>query len=386
MDTDRSIADSETLAIARELISRESISPHDAGCQEVIARYLADLGFTIEQMVFTDVTNLWATHEGSEAGPVFAFAGHTDVVPTGPLSSWQTDPFEPTLKDGMLYGRGAADMKGSLAAMLTAVKRFLEENARHKGTIAFLITSDEEADAINGTAKVMETLGSRGVAIEWCIVGEPSSSELLGDVVRIGRRGSLNGTLKVLGQQGHVAYPLDAVNPIHESLQALADLAAVTWDEGNERFPPTSMQISNIHAGMGVNNVIPGELEVVFNLRFSTESTEASLKSRTHAVLDAYKFDYQLDWSLSGNPFMTHDGALIEAVQTTLSERAGMNTELSTSGGTSDGRFIAPTGTQVVELGPCNKTIHKIDECVSIADLNELSQIYSQILEKLVRS
>lgn len=379
--------DETTLELTKQFIRAASVSPVDAGCQKLIARFLADLGFDIEHMPFGNVENLWATRsQGREntSGPVFVFAGHTDVVPPGPLGEWQTDPFEPVIKGDVLYGRGAADMKGSLAAMLTGVQRYLATTKIYNGTIAFLITSDEEADAINGTAKVIEELRTRGTPITWCIVGEPSSSEKLGDVVRIGRRGSLNATLTIKGQQGHIAYPDDASNPIHSALQALADLAAVTWDGGNDFFPPTSMQISNIHSGTGVNNVIPGEMTVLFNFRYSTGSTKESLKSRTMDILENYNFEYHLDWSLSGEPFITEGGELIPAVQSCLKESLGIETELSTSGGTSDGRFIAPYGAQVVELGPCNKTIHKINECVSIKELQQLSRLYTSILQKML--
>ncbi len=378
--------DDETLSLAKSLIKAESISPRDEGCQQLIADYLTDIGFDIEHMPFGDVSNLWATRNGQpdSTQPTFVFAGHTDVVPPGPICDWSTDPFEPTLVGDMLYGRGAADMKGSLSAMLTGTKRFLEEHGSFNGNIGFLITSDEEAEATNGTVKVLETLKKRRTPINWCLVGEPSSSNSLGDVVRVGRRGSLNGTLRIIGQQGHVAYPNDAVNPIHIALQALADLAATKWDEGNEYFPPTSMQMSNIHSGTGVNNVIPGEMSVLFNFRFSTESTEESLRARTIEILKKYRFTYELEWSLSGNPFMTTGGELIPAVQSAIADVLKIETVLSTSGGTSDGRFIAPYGAQVVELGPCNKTIHKINECVSLSELFKLSMLYTNLLKKML--
>ena len=385
-----SALDDETLELARELISAKSISPKDEGCQNLIANYLSKLGFEIEHLPFGDVKNLWATRKGGkDASPGFVFAGHTDVVPPGPSSDWDTDPFEPVLKGDILYGRGAADMKGSLAAMLTATKRFLEDNVlegnkNYHGTLGFLITSDEEAVAINGTVRVLEELANRKTPITWCIVGEPSSNLTLGDVVRVGRRGSLNATLKVIGQQGHVAYPTDASNPIHAAMQALADLAKASWDEGNEYFPPTSMQISNIHSGTGVNNVIPGTMEVVFNFRFSPESSEDSLRSRTVGILEKYELDYEIDWSLSGNPFMTVGGELIPAVQSSIAKILKVETELSTSGGTSDGRFIAPYGAQVVELGPRNKTIHKVNECVSVTELQQLSRLYTDILTRVL--
>ena len=374
--------DAETLALAQQLIRAESVSPDDAGCQGLMADYLSALGFRIESMPFGDVDNLWALH--GDGAPLFVFAGHTDVVPPGPLDDWHTPPFAPTIKDGLLFGRGAADMKGSLAAMLTACQRFLATHADHPGTIGFLITSDEEAVALNGTRRVMEELQNRGTHIDWCLVGEPSSNLLLGDVVRCGRRGSLNAQLSIKGVQGHVAYPTEALNPIHSALPALAKLVDIEWDAGNDAFPPTSLQISNIHSGTGANNVIPGEMNLLLNFRFSTASSEASLRQRTETLLQDHGVDYEINWSLSGLPFLTSGGELIPAVQEVPAARLGIVTELSTSGGTSDGRFIAPTGTQVIELGPRNNTIHKINECVATADLIELSHIYSDILERLV--
>ena len=374
--------DAETLALAQQLICAESVSPNDAGCQVLMAEYLSALGFRIESMPFGDVDNLWALH--GDGTPLFVFAGHTDVVPPGPLDDWHTPPFAPTIKDGLLFGRGAADMKGSLAAMLTACRRFLAAHADHPGTIGFLITSDEEAAALNGTRRVIEELQSRGTHIDWCLVGEPSSNLVLGDVVRCGRRGSLNAQLSIKGVQGHVAYPTEALNPIHSALPALAKLVDIEWDAGNDAFPPTSLQISNIHSGTGANNVIPGEMQLLLNFRFSTASSEASLRQRTETLLQDHGVDYEINWSLSGLPFLTSGGELIPAVQQVLAARLGIVTELSTSGGTSDGRFIAPTGTQVVELGPRNNTIHKINECVATADLIELSHIYSDILEQLL--
>jgi len=374
--------DAETLALAQQLIRAESVSPDDAGCQGLMADYLSALGFRIESMPFGDVDNLWALH--GDGAPLFVFAGHTDVVPPGPLDDWHTPPFAPTIKDGLLFGRGAADMKGSLAAMLTACQRFLATHADHPGTIGFLITSDEEAVALNGTRRVMEELQNRGTHIDWCLVGEPSSNLVLGDVVRCGRRGSLNAQLSIKGVQGHVAYPTEALNPIHSALPALAKLVDIEWDAGNDAFPPTSLQISNIHSGTGANNVIPGEMNLLLNFRFSTASSEASLRQRTETLLQDHGVDYEINWSLSGLPFLTSGGELIPAVQEVLAARLGIVTELSTSGGTSDGRFIAPTGTQVIELGPRNNTIHKINECVATADLIELSHIYSDILQRLV--
>ena len=374
--------DAETLVLAQQLIRAESVSPDDAGCQILMAEYLSELGFRLESMPFGDVDNLWALH--GDGTPLFVFAGHTDVVPPGPLDDWHTPPFAPTIKDGLLFGRGAADMKGSLAAMLTACRRFLAAHADHPGTIGFLITSDEEAAALNGTRRVIEELQSRGTHIDWCLVGEPSSNLVLGDVVRCGRRGSLNAQLSIKGVQGHVAYPTEALNPIHSALPALAKLVDIEWDAGNDAFPPTSLQISNIHSGTGANNVIPGEMQLLLNFRFSTASSEASLRQRTETLLQDHGVDYEINWSLSGLPFLTSGGELIPAVQQVLAARLGIVTELSTSGGTSDGRFIAPTGTQVVELGPRNNTIHKINECVATADLIELSHIYSDILEQLL--
>lgn len=383
------LTDEQTLELTRQFIRAQSVSPRDEGCQLIIADFLKPLGFEIEHMRFDDVDNLWAVRSnGKPDAPVFVFAGHTDVVPPGPINEWRTNPFEPVIEGDTLYGRGAADMKGSLAAMLTGMKRFIQSPVNqsavnYEGTLAFLITSDEEADAINGTVKVLQELDKRGTPITWCIVGEPSSSETLGDSVRIGRRGSLNAELTILGQQGHVAYPADADNPIHAAMQALADLVGTRWDDGNQHFPPTTMQISNIHSGSGVNNIIPGEMNLVFNFRFSTQSTEDSLKSRTIEVLEKYHLQYRIEWSLSGNPFITEGGELIAAVQSSISELLGIETELSTAGGTSDGRFIAPYGAQVVELGPCNRTIHKIDECVSIRELQQLSHVYTDILQRL---
>ncbi len=378
------LTDEQTLELTKQFIRAESVSPRDEGCQLIIADFLKPLGFEIEHMRFDDVDNLWAARSnGNPDAPVFVFAGHTDVVPPGPIDEWRTNPFEPVIEGDTLYGRGAADMKGSLAAMLTSTKRFIENTGNYEGTLAFLITSDEEADAINGTVKVLQELNKRGSPITWCIVGEPSSSETLADSVRIGRRGSLNADLTILGQQGHVAYPDDADNPIHAAMQALAELVGTCWDDGNQYFPPTTMQISNIHSGSGVNNIIPGEMNLVFNFRFSTESTEVSLKSRTIEILEKFNLQYRIEWSLSGNPFITEGGELIAAVQSSIKELLGIETDLSTAGGTSDGRFIAPYGAQVVELGPCNKTIHKIDECVSIRELQQLSRVYTDILQRL---
>ena len=373
---------SETLELARDLIARPSVTPEDAGCQQLLAERLRPLGFEIEPMPFGEVENLWA-RRGSE-GPLFCFAGHTDVVPPGPLEAWESDPFTPEVRGGLLYGRGAADMKGSIAAMVTAVERFIASHPDHRGSIAWLITSDEEGPAVNGTVKVVETLERRKEKIDWCLVGEPSCSKRLGDTIKNGRRGSLNATLVVRGVQGHVAYPQLARNPIHEALPALSELAATEWDQGNAFFPPTTFQISNIHAGTGATNVIPGELEVIFNFRYSTETTHEALEERVEEVLQRHGLDYAIEWSLSGEPFLTSAGALVDAARQAVRETVGIETELSTSGGTSDGRFIAPTGAQVIELGPLNATIHKVNECVGVEDLDLLSKIYERMLVLLL--
>lgn len=371
-----------TLQLAIDLITRRSVTPDDDGCQSLMMERLAAVGFNNERMRFADVDNFWS-RRGNE-GPVVCFAGHTDVVPTGPEARWSNPPFEPKIIDGKLFGRGAADMKGSLAAMIIAVERFVAKHPNHKGSIAFLITSDEEGPAKNGTVKVVETLEARNEKITMCIVGEPSSTTKTGDVIKNGRRGSLGAVLKVQGIQGHVAYPHLAKNPVHLAAPALAELSAEVWDNGNEFFPATSFQISNINAGTGATNVIPGEMEVVFNFRFSTELTEEILKQRTHAILDKYGFEYSIDWNLSGLPFLTARGDLVAASVAAIREVTGIETELSTAGGTSDGRFIAPTGAQVLELGPVNATIHKLDEHVEAEDLNILTDIYERILEKLL--
>ncbi|WP_217541093.1 succinyl-diaminopimelate desuccinylase [Vibrio metschnikovii] len=373
--------DSPVLALAKDLISRESVTPNDAGCQQVMIERLTALGFNIEPMVFEDTTNFWA-RKGTE-GPLFVFAGHTDVVPAGPLFQWHTPPFEPTVIDGYLHGRGAADMKGSLACMIVAVERFLAKHPNHKGSIGFLITSDEEGPFINGTTKVVDTLMARNELIDMCIVGEPSSTLKVGDVVKNGRRGSITGDLTIKGTQGHVAYPHLANNPVHQALPALAELAATTWDNGNAYFPPTSFQIANLQAGTGASNVIPGEFSVQFNFRFSTELTEQEIKRRVHSVLDAHGLDYELKWTLSGDPFLTDAGSLLDAVVCAVQEVNHQQPQLLTTGGTSDGRFIAKMGAQVVELGPVNATIHKVNECVSIADLEKLTDMYQNVLEHL---
>lgn len=373
---------SDTLALTQQLIALPSVTPVDHGCQPLIAERLAPLGFQAEYLNFEDVENLWL-RRGTE-GPVFCFAGHTDVVPTGPLTAWESAPFQPEIRDGMLYGRGAADMKGSIAAFVIAAENFVREHPEHHGSIAMLITSDEEGPSKYGTVKVVETLEARHEKITWCLVGEPSSSKQLGDIIKNGRRGSLNAKLTVHGKQGHVAYPQLADNPIHRVAPALAELAAEVWDHGNEFFPPTSFQISNLNSGTGANNVIPGTLEALINFRFSTELTETQIKQRTENILNKYVTNYYLDWSLSGNPFLTGRGGLVAATVKAIRETLNIDTELSTSGGTSDGRFIAPTGAEVVELGPCNATIHQINECVSVADLDKLTTVYQRTLEHLL--
>ncbi|GAA5219285.1 succinyl-diaminopimelate desuccinylase [Corallincola platygyrae] len=372
----------DVLSLAKELIRRRSVTPEDAGCQEFMGKLLSQVGFDLETMVFEDTTNLWA-RRGSD-GPVFCFAGHTDVVPSGPEEKWHTPPFEPKVIDGYLHGRGAADMKGSLAAMLVATERFVNQYPDHKGSIAYLITSDEEGPFINGTTRVIDTLEARNEKITWCIVGEPSSTHHCGDVVKNGRRGSLTGDLTVHGHQGHVAYPHLAENPIHKAAPALTELSQIIWDHGNDFFPPTSLQISNINGGTGASNVIPGELYVQFNFRFCTENTSKGLTERVHALFDAHGLDYDLKWTYNGEPFLTAKGELVEAVQAAILETVHTPTELSTAGGTSDGRFIAPTGAEVVELGPCNATIHKVNECVKVADLELLTEMYFKTMEKLL--
>lgn len=370
-----------TLELAQTLIRRDSVTPEDKGCQPLLAERLAASGFQAEAMRFGEVDNLWL-RRGTDA-PLLVFAGHTDVVPTGPLEAWRYPPFDGQLADGFLHGRGAADMKGSLAAMVTACERFVERFPEHYGSLAFLITSDEEGPATEGTVKVVETLQTRGEIPDWCIVGEPSSTDKLADVVKNGRRGSLNGRLTVHGKQGHIAYPQFAENPLHSLAPALTELVSVKWDAGNADFPPTSFQVSNLNAGTGATNVIPGTAEALFNFRFSTEVTDQELRERTEAILNQHGLEYTLEWTLSGQPFRTERGALLNAVQNAIHKVTGYETTLSTSGGTSDGRFIASTGAQIVELGPLNATIHQIDECVSIDDLNQLSVIYEQILELL---
>ncbi len=373
---------SPTLALTQDLIRRASVSPEDQGCLQVIGERLGTLGFRLERMPFGPVENLWALH-GSGA-PLLCFAGHTDVVPTGPREEWQTDPFEPVVRDGMLYGRGAADMKSGLAAMITATERFIARHPNHLGTLAFLLTSDEEGPSVDGTRRVMEVLEARGEKITWCVVGEPTSTDALGDMVKIGRRGSLSGKLTVHGVQGHVAYPHLADNPVHAAAPALAELAARIWDKGNEFFQPTTFQISNISAGTGAPNVIPGELKARFNIRFSTEQTVEKLQQTITDILDRHKVNYTLEWFVSGLPFFTPPGSLSDAVIKAVKEKTGRTPELSTTGGTSDGRFIAPTGAQVVELGVINATIHKVNESVRVADIETLSQTYERVMELLL--
>jgi succinyl-diaminopimelate desuccinylase len=370
------------LALAQELIRRPSVSPEDHGCLDLIAARLQPLGFRIERMPFGPVENLWARH--GDSSPVLCFAGHTDVVPTGPREEWQTDPFEPVVRDGVLYGRGAADMKSGLAAMVTAAEQFVASHPRHAGSIAFLLTSDEEGPSVDGTRRVMEVLEARNEKIHWCVVGEPTSTDALGDTVKIGRRGSLSGKLTVHGVQGHVAYPHLADNPVHAVAPALAELAARVWDRGNEYFQPTSFQVSNINAGTGAPNVIPGELKARFNIRFSTEQTVEKLQQTVTEILNRHKVNYTLEWFVSGLPFFTAPGQLSAAIEQAVREIAGRKPELSTTGGTSDGRFIAPTGAQVVELGVINATIHKVNEHVRVADMVALSSMYSRVMELLL--
>lgn len=367
--------------LAQQLIRRPSLSPDDAGCQEIMITRLRAIGFQIEPMNFGDTLNFWATRG---EGKTLAFAGHTDVVPTGDHNLWVTGPFEPTLRDGMLYGRGAADMKGSLAAMVVAAERFVAANPNHKGRLAFLITSDEEASAVNGTVKVVNALMERNERLDYCLVGEPSSTSRVGDIVKNGRRGSMTANLHIHGVQGHVAYPHLADNPVHRAMPALNELVATVWDNGNEFFPPTSMQIANINAGTGSNNVIPGELYVQFNFRFSTELTDDIIKQRVAELLDRHNLQYTLNWVVSGQPFLTSRGELVDAVVKAVRHYSEITPELQTTGGTSDGRFIALMGAQVVELGPVNATIHKINECVHAADLQVLSRMYQRIMEQLV--
>ena len=371
-----------TLELAKSLISQASVTPDDNGCQSIMIERLKKIGFEIHPLKFGDVDNFWATRGNS--GPIFAFAGHTDVVPAGNEDAWNTAPFEPTIKGDYLYGRGAADMKGGLASMVTATENFVQDNPNHNGTIAFLITSDEEGVAINGTVKVMDYLKENDTKIDYCLLGEPSSTSITGDVIKNGRRGSLNGVINVNGQQGHVAYPHLAKNPIHFIAPALNDLCLQEWDSGNEYFPATSFQISNFHSGGGVTNVVPGEAKVMFNFRYSTETTKEELMAKVHEILDNHNIDYTLDWHHSGNPFLTPVGDLVSACVSAIEETKDITPELSTSGGTSDGRFIAQEGTQVVELGPVNATIHQINESILVKDLEDLSSIYTKVLTRIL--
>lgn len=382
VDTNACTDSDPVVALACELIRRPSVTPADAGCQELMAARLEAAGFRNEHLRFGETDNLWARR--GEDGPVLCFAGHTDVVPPGDLEAWSSDPFVPTVRDGLLYGRGAADMKSSLAAMLIATERFVDSHPGHRGSIAFLITSDEEGPARDGTRRVMDTLGSRGERIDWCVLGEPSSQAVLGDTVRNGRRGSLSGIITVRGVQGHVAYPQLADNPIQRFAPALAELYATPFDEGNAYFPPTSFQVVNLQAGVGAPNVTPGQLDARFNFRYSTEWTHETLSRHVEAVLDRHGLRYDLHWHLSGEPFLTEEGELTSAVTEAVRETLGVEPSLSTGGGTSDGRFIAPAGVQVVELGPVNASIHKIDEHVRLADIGRLAAVYGRILERLL--
>lgn len=374
-------SESPTLSLTKQLIARTSVTPDDAGCQQLMIERLKRLGFAVTDLRFEDVDNFWAIR--GDQGPILCFAGHTDVVPTGPAENWRSPPFEPTAIDGQLYGRGAADMKGSLAAMVVAVEQFIAEHPNHGGRIAFLITSDEEGVAKNGTVKVVEWLQQQGITPNYCLVGEPSSTAICGDTIKNGRRGSLGCRLRIKGRQGHVAYPHLASNPIHTAAPALTALTQEVWDQGNEFFPATSFQISNVNGGTGATNVIPGELNVVFNFRFSTQVTDQQLRERTAAILDSHGLDYELDWALSGQAFLTPEGELVDAAVASIRQITGLDTQLSTAGGTSDGRFIAPMGTQVVELGPVNATIHQVDENVNIKDLDILTEIYQRLLQNL---
>jgi succinyl-diaminopimelate desuccinylase len=372
-----------TFELACELIARRSVTPADGGCLELISHRLAPLGFSLERMDREGVSNLWTRRGG--AGPVICFAGHTDVVPPGPLDQWRSDPFKPEVRDGFLYGRGAADMKTSIAAFVTAVERFLAARPDHAGAIALLLTSDEEGRAVDGTVRVVDALKARGETLDYCIVGEPTSAERLADTIKNGRRGSLSGKLVVKGVQGHIAYPHLVKNPVHKAAPAVAELATTVWDAGNEYFPPTSWQISNFHAGTGADNVVPGTAEILFNFRFSTASTPDGLKARVHEILDRRGVEYALEWTLSGKPYLTPRGRLVEMVSQAIRETVGIEAELSTSGGTSDGRFIADICPEVIELGPLNATIHKIDECIAVADIEPLSRIYERVLELLLK-
>lgn len=373
---------SEVLDLARDLIARPSVTPDDAGCQPLVAERLRRAGFACEHLRFGQVDNLWATH--GEGGPVLVLLGHTDVVPPGPAEAWSSDPFAPEIRDGVLYGRGAADMKGSVAAFVVALERFAAAHPDHAGTVALLLTSDEEGDAIDGVRRVAREFAERGQRIDWCITGEPSSTRALGDLLRVGRRGSLTATLTVRGVQGHVAYPDQARNPLHEALPALAELAARRWDDGYESFPPTSLQMSDIHAGTGASNVIPGELQVVFNLRYNPHWTAVTLEAEIEALLERHGLDFGISWHRSGEPFFTPEGRLRTVAREVLAEFAGAPPRESTGGGTSDARFIAPLGAQCIEVGPVNASIHKVDEHVRVADLEALPDLYRALIERLL--
>ena len=373
---------SATIALAQDLMGRASVTPEDKGCQALMIARLEAIGFKVERMRFGAVDNFWA-RRGTQK-PVLAFAGHTDVVPTGPVEEWHTPPFEPTLKDGFLYGRGAADMKGSLASWVVALEQFIALHPDHHGSLALLITSDEEGPFVDGTTRVIDVLEARNEKIDWCIVGEPSSTNTLGDVIKNGRRGSLTAAITAKGIQGHVAYPHLVNNPIHKVVPALAELAATKWDDGNEFFPPTSFQIANINGGTGASNVVPGHVEVMCNFRYSTELTADDLTAKVEAILDRHEVDYDINWTYNGLPFLTASGALVDACLEAIKATTGTISQLSTAGGTSDGRFIAPTGAQVVELGPCNATIHKLNECVKVSDLEQLTLVYQAVLSRLM--
>lgn len=375
-----------TLELTKTLISHQSVTPHDVGCQDILAERLQKIGFNIENLQFGDehgeVTNLWARR--GDASPLVVFAGHTDVVPAGDLSAWQSEPFTPEVRDGLLYGRGAADMKTSLAAFITAIESYVEQNPDHDGSIGLLITSDEEGPATCGTVKVIETLEARNEKIDYCVVGEPSSTKVLGDVIKNGRRGSIGCKLSIYGTQGHIAYPHLADNPIHKCGEVIKQLTSIEWDKGNDYFPPTSFQISNINAGTGATNVIPGEVKIMFNLRFSTEISDKEIRDKIETALSAMDIEYKTDWTLYGLPFLTPVGKLVDATVDAIKSELGIDSQLSTAGGTSDGRFIAPTGAEVIELGPVNESIHKINECVDINAPDALSNTYRQILQNLL--
>jgi len=373
---------SKTLELAKALIARRSLTPDDAGCQELLIARLEKLGFSIEKMRFGNVDNFWARH--GTAGPLVVFAGHTDVVPSGPLEKWDSPPFEPAIRDGMLYGRGAADMKTPIAAIIVALEEFIARHPDHRGSIGLLITSDEEGVAVDGTVKVVEALRVRNELIDYCIVGEPTSNKLVGDMIKNGRRGSLSGKLTVKGIQGHIAYPHLVRNPIHLVAPAIAEISTTEWDQGNEYFPPTSFQVSNIHGGTGATNVVPGHVEILFNFRYCTVSSEQSLRERVHAILDRHGLEYDLEWE-SGKPYLTPKGDLVDAISAAIKECFGVTPELSTSGGTSDGRFIADICPQVIEFGPLNATIHKLNECVGVADIEPLKDVYRLTLENLLK-